>query len=131
MSTDCVLCGSKKESQNHLFFACQFSDQIWGTLMSKLLSGNYSTEWDRLVIHLYNSNYDKLKQFLLRYVFQAIVYHIWRERNNCRHGEAPFQATCIIKLVDKNVRNRLSSIHLARYIFYNDGMVMWLATQIS
>lgn len=97
--------------------------------MVNLLSVDFSTEWDQVVTLLYNSNFDNLKLFLLRYAFQVVVYHIWREHNQRRHGEAPSSPSRIVKLIDKNIQNRLSSIHTARDITYNDAMVLWFASQ--
>lgn len=54
---------------------------------------------------------------------------IWRERNNRRHREAHFPATHIIQYVDKNVRNRLSSIRIAGDHSYDERMILWFATQ--
>lgn len=76
--TDCVLCRNNEEDRNHLFFSCLYSSQIWKEFASNLLLGKFSTNWNSLMSLLYNSNYDKVKLFLLRYTFQATLYHIWR-----------------------------------------------------
>lgn len=78
-----------------------------------------------------SSNYDTLKLFLMRYVFQTVMYHIWRERNNRRHRELSSPTVGIMKLVDKTVQNKLSAIRLASDISYNDGLVMWFVAQTS
>lgn len=89
LKTYCAFCGSQVETRNHLFFSCTYSTQVWESLMSKLLKEKYSANWDHIVSLLCNSCLDKTKLFLLRYAFQSAMYHIWGERNMCRHGETP------------------------------------------
>lgn len=100
---DCSFCGDPIETRNHLFFLCPYSCQVWDTLMKKLILADYSPDWDHVVHLLYNSTFDKLKLFLLRYAFQTVSYHLWRERNQRRHGEAPTSPTNLVKLIEKNV----------------------------
>lgn len=78
MRTECGLCGVQVESCNHLFFLCLFSTQVWEALMGNLFSVDFFTDWEQVVNLLYNSIFDKVKLFLLRYAFQVVVYHIWR-----------------------------------------------------
>ncbi|CAF2035409.1 unnamed protein product, partial [Brassica napus] len=47
---------------------------------------------------------------------------IWRERNQRKHGEEPMTPGQVIKMVDKNVRNRLSSI---RDRAHTGGLSLW------
>lgn len=129
LNTDCILCGRQEETLPHLFFSCQYSAQVWGTLMSRLLAVDYSTEWDRMVLLLHTSNYDKTKLFLFQYAFQATVYHLWRERNNRRHGETPSPAPTIIRFVDKVVRNRISSIRIGGDDSYAEGLILWFGAR--
>lgn len=78
-SSACGFCG-QEETRTHLFFFCHFSMQIWQPLVLRLLSGDYSSGWKKLVKLLHTSNFGKLKIFLFRYVFQSALYHIWRKR---------------------------------------------------
>lgn len=62
----------------------------------------------------------------MRYVFhQATLYAIWRERNEHPHGEGPMPPGHLIKMVDKNVRDMLSSI---RDKAHAGGLFIWFAT---
>lgn len=108
---DCVLCDNVEETRNHLFFSCQYSSEIWKSLTHKLLGTDFHTELDQVLSSLHNSTLPRIKLFLLRYVFQSTIYHIWRERNARRHGEIKSTHSRLLNLIDKNIRNRLSSIH--------------------
>ena len=66
-----VLCLSIMETWNHLFFSCQYSAQVWSSLMSGLLKDDYSTDWNVTTTLIKDPNYNQDKLFIIRYVFQA------------------------------------------------------------
>ena len=51
-----------------------------------------------------------MESFLIKYMLQATVYMLWRERNRRRHGEASAPAELLIKLLDQNMRNTFTLI---------------------
>ncbi|WZZ71236.1 hypothetical protein YC2023_082606 [Brassica napus] len=61
-----------------------------------------------LLLHL--REYNSLQLFLLGYTFQATIYHLWPERNNRRHGEKAMPWTQLALLVDKTIRNKLTTL---------------------
>ena len=126
---NCVLCTNTEETRDHLFFSCPYSSTIWKDLAHRLLSTNYSSNRHELTAMLHNTSTPWLNLFLLRYVFQATLYHIWRERNARRHGETSSTTTRQIKLIDSTVRNRLSTIKASSNHRYNDGLQLWFSTR--
>jgi len=46
-----------------------------------------------------------------------------------RHGEHPLQAAMLVKTIDKNVKNRLSTLKTGGTPKYEDGIVLWFATR--
>lgn len=62
--------------------------------MIKLLGADFTSDWLQIVA-LLTSNRQKYDQFLIRY-----AYHIWRERNQRRHGEPALTTATLIKLID-------------------------------
>ena len=90
--TSCVLCAEHLETVEHLFFGCCYSAQIWEALMKGILR---------------DCKRRRMHQFIVSYMFQAAVYMIWREQNRRRHGEIEAPAGLLIKLLDKNMRNKL------------------------
>ncbi|KAL0788548.1 hypothetical protein Bca101_004794 [Brassica carinata] len=97
-SASCALCSGQLESRSHIFFECSYSDEVW------------------------------TKLFLVRYVFQAALYSLWRERNSRTHGELPLPAAKLVTLVEKMVRNRISSIWRSTHT-YEDAMNLWFTTR--
>lgn len=129
---DCVFCRARNESRNHLFFHCHYSAEVWRKLMGTFMDNRFSLDWDQLVAMLTGTTYDTLQLFIFRYAFQSALYHLWRERNGRRHGEAPTPPARLTSLIDKNIRNRFSSIRSNRNQadhVYHSGLTLWFATR--
>ena len=71
----------------------------------------------------------KIPKFTLQYVFQEALYTIWRERNARRHGGKPFSANRLIHLLDKNIRNKFTTIQRMGDDKYEEGLRFWFATR--
>ena len=128
---DCVLCRNTEESRDHLFFTCSYTAEVWKNLTQRLPNVAYSTDWDQLVVSLNSATTLQLNLFLFRYVFQATLYHVWRERNARRHGEVPAPTTRLIKLIDKNVRNRISAIKDLGDHRYDASLSLWFSSRLA
>lgn len=125
----CVLCKQEVETRDHLFYSCSYSSQVWQKLMKGLLLTRYTENWEEIVALLLDKRQDRVKLFLLKYTFQAAAHSIWRERNSRRHGEKQLPHTLLTKIIDKNVRNRLSTIKRKGDQKLEGGLRMWFATR--
>ena len=117
----CVLCNATDETKDHLYFECDYSREIWRKLMSKLLENRYVEDWRRVILLLMDKDQTKLITFFTRYAFQVAVYSIWRERNGRRHGESPRNVQKMVQWIDKEVRNRMSTIRMMGDMKYDEG----------
>ena len=98
------------ESIGQLYFECPFSKQIWEVMARRVLKEKYTTSWSGIRRIITDENQDKLFLFTTRYVVQATVHNIWRERNRRMNGEAVSPPALLAKLIDKTVRNMFSII---------------------
>lgn len=89
MNTACILCQDPMETRDHLFFSCGYSAEIWSALTKGLLKRRHSTSWTSILSVISDTSQDSTTLLLVRYVFQATLHSIWRERNSRRHGEKP------------------------------------------
>lgn len=128
---DCILCNKAEESRDHLFFDCLCSSEIWKRLTFRLLGHNFTSEWSHLTQLLEDPAFDIIIIFLIKNTFQTTIYHIWKERNFCRHGEIPLPSSSIIKFIDKTVRNRISSIGAIGDNKYEEGLCTWFRCSTS
>lgn len=110
IDTTCVLCNEEQETCGHLFFSCQFSGQIWETLVEGLMQNDFTRDCSVLKILLSNPRLSPTKTFLFRYPLQVTMHTVWRERNARRHGEEPKGISCLDRFVDKTIRLKLLSV---------------------
>ncbi|XP_024014022.1 uncharacterized protein LOC112088099 [Eutrema salsugineum] len=118
----CPLC-------QHLFFACEYSRLVWEPLAKDILKEKYTTDWDQNLSILKSRAFSGIAQFFIRYTFHATIYGLWRERNAIKHGETPSPRQRLVKVIDKAVRNRLSTIRLKGGRDYENGLVYWFDTR--
>ncbi|XP_013632736.1 PREDICTED: uncharacterized protein LOC106338262 [Brassica oleracea var. oleracea] len=99
----CVLCQHQLETREHLFFECSYSLEIWQNLTRNILPSRFSSRWQDINELLSDNTQPMLQLYLLRYSFQVILYTVWRERNNRRHGDSPTLASVMIKTIDRQI----------------------------
>lgn len=125
----CVLCKQEGETRNHLFFSCAYSSYIWQKLIGGLLGTRYTERWEDIIEIMLDLRQDRVKLFLIRYAFQAAIHSIWRERNYRRHGDKQIPHMLLAKVIDKNVRNRLSTIQRQGDKKMEKGLQVWFGTR--
>ncbi|KAL9293603.1 putative RNA-directed DNA polymerase [Arabidopsis thaliana] len=126
--TSCVFCKHPMETREHLFFQCPLSRKIWEKLVRGILLHKFSEKWLEVMKELTNNDHDNTKRFILRFVFQNTIHSIWRERNDRRHG-AFSTPEKIVKLIDTNIRHRLSTLRQGKVEKYVRGIQMWFASR--
>ncbi|XP_019082588.1 PREDICTED: uncharacterized protein LOC109125422 [Camelina sativa] len=126
----CVFCQLTLETRDHLFFVCPFVSIVWSALAKGLMKTRFTTDWSFLLDYISNSNFQLVEGFLIRYLFQVVVYTVWRERNGRRHGEPSQPADTIIAWVDRQVRDQLLAIDLMGDRRYDEGFQMWLQSRV-
>ena len=97
--------------------------------MRGLLCSGYTERWDDIVELMLAQGQDRVRLFLIRYTFQAAAHSIWRERNYRRHGGKQLPHVLLAKIIDKNVRNKLSTIRGQGDQKMEKGMRMWFGTR--
>ncbi|XP_033148599.1 uncharacterized protein LOC117134396 [Brassica rapa] len=128
-NAQCILCNAAVESRNHLFFSCSFTETIWRNLTRKLLGQHYSHIWDQVVDLISTHTVSGISRFLLRYVFQVSVHTIWLERNGRRHDTVQRPPSLLIKFIDKQIRNRISSLQGRPGTAFNKAMADWFSSR--
>lgn len=76
---------------------------------------------------LTNLHRGKVGLFLFRYLFQASLYAIWKEWNGRKFGGAHTSAAGLIKTIDKQIGNRISSLKTREDSIYQKTMVTWFS----
>ncbi|KAG7578747.1 Endonuclease/exonuclease/phosphatase superfamily [Arabidopsis thaliana x Arabidopsis arenosa] len=109
----CVLCNDLAESRDHLFFQCRFSSDIWGffTAAARL---NPPSQFMNCLTWLLSASRDKNLSLIIKHIFQATIYFIWKERNLRIHSGVARHCNLIIKEIQLIVRARLDPLSRAQ-----------------
>lgn len=70
-----------------------------------------------------------IQRFIIRYALQLTVYSIWRERNRRRHGETALPYDLLAGMIEKNMRNSLTTIQRKGDSELEGGMRYWFSTR--
>ncbi|KAG5396870.1 hypothetical protein IGI04_018684 [Brassica rapa subsp. trilocularis] len=106
----CVLCGERDETRDHLFFVCLYSYTVWDRLASRLVGRRINPDWQDMLRFIQTGATNRTDQILIRLVFQAVVFSVWRERNGCRHQQSLQGTEQMIKAIHKGVKNMICSL---------------------
>lgn len=129
VSATCVLCNEEEESCSHLFFGCRYSGQVWKKLIGGLMQDNFTTDWNTLKLLLPNPSLSPTKTFIFRYVLQATLHTVWRERNARRHGEQPKDVNSLVRFLDRSMRLKLLSVKGRGQQHLEEGLITWFEVQ--
>lgn len=121
----CTLCGEINETRDHLFFACPYSFTVWHSMANRIPEAHTDPDWQLTLDHLQGMRTGTLNNVLLKLLFQATVYHIWRERNARRHHTGWISTDAMRTLIDKSMRNRISSLKYKAGHKYSGLLQRW------
>lgn len=107
----CVYCGEPDETRDHLFFACPFTFTLWLKVVGNLFGIDPDPDWNITIARLLTGSYDNHTFILSRMVLQVTIYFIRRERNDRRHNGSVKSVDQVARVIDKTVRNRITSLN--------------------
>ena len=123
----CLFCDEPDETRDHLFFACPYTFTLWLKMVENLFGTDPDPDWDITLSTMLSRSYDRLTFILLRLVLQVTIYFIWRERNKRKHGTSHKTVGQLAKLIDKTVRNCISSTKYTLSPRLQGLMIRWFA----
>ncbi|GKE69324.1 hypothetical protein Tco_1527396 [Tanacetum coccineum] len=111
----CPLCDLQPDSHEHLFFECQFSQQVWSHF--KPLAGLSSTRPE--ITHIISTitpfaNRRSSKNVIAKLVMAALAYFVWQKRNNLLFKNNKRTVTQLIACIMSYVRLKLLSCYFKR-----------------
>ena len=106
ISPDCLLCDIESETAHHLFFDCHFSNEIWTLLMARtgLL---FPRSFQSIVTWIGYLTVEKRFKTIIILIFQAAIYHVWKERNSRLHSNVHRTPQAIVKDIHLQLRAKL------------------------
>ncbi|RID49950.1 hypothetical protein BRARA_H00711 [Brassica rapa] len=98
--------------------------------MKGVVESQFTVEWESIIRLLKEgSNWSKVKLFVSRYILQSTVHAIWMERNRRKHNELPSPSVVLIKRLDKNMRNRFTTLRRRGEKDLAEGMNFWFGSR--
>ncbi len=108
-SSYCSLCPSG-ESDDHLFFNCPFSTQVWNSILSRLHVMWPARSWTTLVTFLSKFKGKSLRDVVIRLAFTTSVYDLWIERNMRKFQNKSSAVEVVVHKISQMIRARLLSL---------------------
>ncbi|XP_018435969.1 uncharacterized protein LOC108808298 [Raphanus sativus] len=98
---------------------------VWLKVAGNLFGRDPVPDWDTTLTHMLTGFYDRLTFILLRLALQVTIYSIWRERNERKHGTGNKSVDQLARLIDKTIRNRITSLKYALNPQLQGLMIRW------
>ncbi|XP_048604993.1 uncharacterized protein LOC125582368 [Brassica napus] len=127
----CLYCGEPDETRDHLFFACPYTYTLWLKVVGNLFGAEPDPDWGITISRLQTGTYDRITFILLRMVLQVTIYYIWRERNDRRHNNTAKPVDQLARIVDKAMRNRISSTRYFLKPKLKDLLCRWFGAHFA
>ncbi|CAN7134885.1 unnamed protein product, partial [Brassica rapa subsp. narinosa] len=100
--TTCCLCTTAVETRDHLLISCQYATTIWLEVSRRIrISQPLFTTWTCLMSWA-NSN-SNAPPNLKMLVAQAVIYNIWRQRNNVLFNQTLIPPMSVFKGINRQV----------------------------
>lgn len=124
-SPNCLLCNSSPESRDHLFFSCQFSWDLW-CYLARRCGVLPERTWMSVTTQLQSFRSQSWSGRLILLCWQCCVYWIWQERNSRLHRSSFRSVEAIIKLVDRQIKDKILSYREVNPRLSSRMMQKWL-----
>lgn len=124
VATDCCLCSAPVETRDHIFLHCPFSLEIWDSIMNRLrLPHLVFDNWSSMLAWTRVSN-SSSPQLLRLLIAHALVYSIWRQRNNLIHNQVVHSPGFIFKDIHRQIVNSITARRSMKK--FRNLMACWL-----
>lgn len=121
----CSICNQGHESIDHLFFQCNVSLHIWKTVLNLCFQDYSPQSWNSFIeekVRLWK--HDNLKNIISKLCLGAMVYLIWKERNQICFGKGRSSKEKIIAIIKECVRERASDLSNIEKTKENKGLAL-------
>ncbi|VVA99920.1 unnamed protein product [Arabis nemorensis] len=105
----CLLCASASESRGHLFFNCSYSNEVW-TAFFNHPELSPPVLFEDIVSWVQSSTRNKKLKSIVKLIFHAVVYYIWKERNYRLHSSQVKTQQAVVKEIQLLLRAKLAGL---------------------
>ncbi|KAG7568378.1 Reverse transcriptase zinc-binding domain [Arabidopsis thaliana x Arabidopsis arenosa] len=125
INTTCGLCSLLPETRDHLLLTCDYALYfIWNAVSSRLhLPQIVFGSWSDLISWTRVLNV-RSPPTLRKIIAQAVIYAIWKQRNNLHHNQIYVLPSVIFKDIDRVIKNSITARRLNKR--FRLLMSLWL-----
>lgn len=116
--SECLLCAGSEESRQHLFFDCAYSFEVWSFFCSHLHLSP-PTLFEECLSWLKDPTPDANVLLIVRLIFQAVIYVVWKERNSRLHTGLCRPPQAIIQEIQQTIKLRLDPLSRSLRMSYS------------
>ncbi|CAH2039033.1 unnamed protein product [Thlaspi arvense] len=124
----CLLCNAETESRDHLMFDCAYSWSIW-EMVARRCNLHAMRLWSDSVLQLQSLTVGNLMKRLTILGWQASIYWIWDEQNGRLHSNNFRPVELIFKMIEQQIKNRISSYRDCNPSLSSQLLQQWLSTE--
>ena len=122
----CPLCNKTNDSHNHLFFQCDFSMAIWGSMKMKMSIDNLPDEWNNVVVMMEDMQCNNnIWSVLNKLIIATTVYYIWKERNERLFSQNVKTTEVVLHVIQEQIRLQLLSLQVKKTIHTTKVADVW------
>lgn len=125
----CLLCQSAPEPISHIYFECPFSWQVWESAAPSTYYSP-SRQWLPCLNQLVSFTGTRTQRTLLLLYWHAVIYFLWKERNNRLHRQHFSSAPQTLIKVRMIVKDRISSLRQERPVFSSQLSQLYFANRL-
>lgn len=117
----CCLCNVHDETRDHLLLNCPYSLSMAQSRLG--MTSMVFASWAALISWVKGSS-NRSPTLLRKLVAHAIIYGIWKQRNNLLHNQQVIPSSMVFREVDRLVRNSITARRNRRK--FASLMQLWL-----
>lgn len=120
----CSFCAATEKTWDHLFLYCRFSLVIWDSILCRISQpSTVFTSWSALLSWAKAGSVSS--PYTLRLLLtHALVYNIWKQRNNLIHNQVEVPPLTIFRDIDRQIINSITARRTRKK--FKNLMAMWL-----
>ncbi|GJV99324.1 hypothetical protein Tco_1554576 [Tanacetum coccineum] len=110
-----------EESHNHLFFDCDFSQNIWNGICKMIKMNNSHKDWECTIVDFAaKPNANSIWSVVRRLSIAATVYLIWKERNHRIFRDELRTSAMVFNSIVDTIRLKLKSLKVKDTVAVKD-----------
>ncbi|XP_071705222.1 uncharacterized protein [Rutidosis leptorrhynchoides] len=111
----CPFCLSQKDSHKHLFFECDYPNEVWNVFKGLGRLDHAPDSWPDLIEYLQQRPINKsVWSIIQRLILGACVYYIWQERNLRLFQEKSRPLVNLVNIIKKNITLKLNGLTIKK-----------------